>query len=137
MVARFIGYLLVPLHTGVFSEGQYGVVSLIFAAIALFNVLFTMGMESAYIRYAKDRDQAKNLFKTLQLFLLGSSGILVLLIWMAQPLISPMVGLETGDPILWMMLGILLFDTLAVVPFAELRAKVHLFCRYQNDKCTY
>lgn len=121
VLARFIGYLLIPLHTGVFSEGEYGVVSLIFAAIALFNVLFTMGMESAYIRYGKDRDKAKSLFKTLQLFLLASSAILVLLIWLAEPLIAPVIGLESGDPILWIMLGILFFDTLAVVPFAELR----------------
>lgn len=121
VVARFIGYLLVPLHTGVFNEAQYGIVSLIFAAIALFNVLFTMGMESSYIRYAKDRDKARNLFKTLQLFLFGSSALLVLLIWMTEPLIAPKIGLETGDPILWMMLGILFFDTLAIVPFAELR----------------
>ncbi|MBD3617294.1 MAG: oligosaccharide flippase family protein [Gracilimonas sp.] len=121
VLARFIGYLLVPLHTGVFDQDQYGVISLIFAAIALFNVLFTMGMESAYIRYGKDRDEAKSIFKTLQLFLLGTSGIFVLVIWMAQPLISPMIGLEPGDPILWMMLGILFFDTIAVVPFAELR----------------
>lgn len=121
VVARFIGYLLVPLHTGVFSEGEYGVVSLIFAAIALFNVLFTMGMESAYIRYAKDREKAKSLFKTLQLFLLGSSALFVIIIWLAEPLIAPQIGLEAGDPILWIMLGILFFDTLAVVPFAELR----------------
>lgn len=121
VLARFIGYLLVPLHTGVFSEDQYGVVSLIFAAIALFNVLFTLGMESAYIRYGKDRNEAKSLFKTLQLFLIGSSSLFVLLVWLGQPLISPMIGLETGDPILWMMLGILFFDTLAIVPFAELR----------------
>lgn len=121
VLARFIGYLLVPLHTGVFNESQYGIVSLIFAAIALFNVFFTMGMESTYIRYAKDRDIAKSIFKTLQLFLLGSSSILVLVIWAAQPLVAPMIGLETGGPILWMMLGILFFDTMAVVPFAELR----------------
>ncbi|MFD2531282.1 lipopolysaccharide biosynthesis protein [Gracilimonas halophila] len=121
VLARFIGYLLVPLHTGVFDEDQYGIISLIFAAIALFNVLFTMGMESAYIRYGKDRDEAKSLFKTLQLFLLGSSALFVIAVWLGQPLISPMIGLETGDPILWMMLGILFFDTLAIVPFAELR----------------
>jgi O-antigen/teichoic acid export membrane protein len=121
VLARFIGYLLVPLHTGVFSEDQYGIISLIFAAIALFNVLFTMGMESAYIRYGKDRDEAKSIFKTLQLFLLGSSGLFVLIIWVIQPLITPMIGLESGDPILWMMLGILFFDTIAIVPFAELR----------------
>ncbi|PNW62801.1 UNVERIFIED_CONTAM: hypothetical protein BEN50_25030, partial [Euhalothece sp. KZN 001] len=40
---------------------------------------------------------------------------------MAEPFIAPVIGLESGDPILWMMLGILFFDTLAVVPFAELR----------------
>ncbi|MEX0720139.1 MAG: oligosaccharide flippase family protein [Balneolaceae bacterium] len=119
--ARFIGYLLVPLHTGVFERDQYGIVSLVFAAIALFNVLFTLGMESSYIRYAKDRGKAKSYFKTLQLFLLGSSAILVFLVWLAQPAISPLLSLETGDPILWMMLGILFFDTMAIVPFAELR----------------
>ncbi|MDZ7806059.1 MAG: oligosaccharide flippase family protein [Gracilimonas sp.] len=121
VLARFIGYLLVPLHTGVFSEDQYGIISLIFAAIALFNVLFTMGMESAYIRYGKDREEAKSIFKTLQLFLLGSSGLFVLIIWVMQPLITPMIGLESGSPVLWMMLGILFFDTIAIVPFAELR----------------
>ncbi|MEX0723016.1 MAG: oligosaccharide flippase family protein [Gracilimonas sp.] len=121
VLARFIGYLLVPLHTGVFDEDQYGIISLIFAAIALFNVLFTMGMESAYIRYGKDRDQAKSLFKTLQLFLLASSSAFVFIVWLGQPLISPQIGLEPGDPILWMMLGILFFDTTAIVPFAELR----------------
>ncbi|MTI87451.1 MAG: hypothetical protein FH748_05725 [Balneolaceae bacterium] len=119
--ARFIGYLLVPLHTGVFAENQYGIVTLVFAAIALFNVLFTMGMESTYIRYGKDRDKAEDIFKTLQLFLLGTSLLFVVLIWLLQPLIAPRIGLPSGDPILWMMLGILFFDTIAVVPFAELR----------------
>ncbi|MEX2362917.1 MAG: oligosaccharide flippase family protein, partial [Balneolaceae bacterium] len=119
--ARFLGYLLVPLHTGVFEQDQYGVVSLVFAAIVLFNVMFTMGMESSYIRYAKDRDEARNIFKTLQLFLLGSSAVFVALLWLAEPLVTPLMGLESSDPIFWMMLGILFFDTLAIVPFAELR----------------
>lgn len=121
VIARFINYLLVPLHTGVFDQDRYGIISLIFAAIALFNVLFTMGMESSYIRYGKDRDKAAGIFKTLQIFLLGSSAVLVFVIWLINPLIAPVVGLEGGNEIFLMMLGILFFDTLAIVPFAELR----------------
>lgn len=119
--ARFINYLLVPLYTGVFDPDAYGIVGLVYAAIALLNVLFTMGMESSYLRYAKDREMAKSYFKTLQFFLLGGSAVLLALLWLVQPLISPQLGLEGSDPIFLMMLGILFFDTLSIVPFAELR----------------
>ncbi|MEQ9308232.1 MAG: oligosaccharide flippase family protein [Balneolaceae bacterium] len=120
--ARFINYLLVPLYTGVFDPDAYGIVGLVYAAIGFLNVVFTMGMESSYIRYGKDRELAPSYFKTLQLFLFGSSGILVLILFLMQPLISPMLGLEiNGDSIFLMMLGILFFDTLSIVPFAELR----------------
>lgn len=119
--ARFINYLLVPLYTGVFNPDAYGIVGLVYAAIALLNVLFTMGMESSYLRYAKDREKAKNYFKTLQLFLLGGSLGLIGLLWLLQPFISPQLGIESSDSIFLMMLGILFFDTLSIVPFAELR----------------
>lgn len=119
--ARFLGYLLVPLYTNIFAPGEYGIVGLVFVAIALFNVLFTMGMESAYIRYAKNRDRAKDIFKTLQLFLIGTSLLLGGLVWLLQPVIAPQLGLSPGSSIYLMMIGILVFDTLAIVPFAELR----------------
>lgn len=120
--ARFINYLLVPLYTGVFNPEAYGIVGLVYAAIGFLNVVFTMGMESSYIRYGKDREQAGSYFKTLQAFLLGASVILLALLWLLQPLLSPILGLDSnGDVIFLMMLGILFFDTLSIVPFAELR----------------
>ncbi len=119
--ARFINYLLVPLYTGVFDPDEYGIVGLVYAAIALLNVVFTMGMESAYLRYAKDRDNSASLFKTLQIFLLGSSIIFVGLLWLLEPSITPLIGTESSQDIYLLMLGILFFDTLAIVPFAELR----------------
>ena len=120
--ARFINYLLVPLYTGVFDPDAYGIVGLVYAAIGFLNVVFTMGMESSYIRYGKDREQAGSFFKTLQVFLLSSSGALILLLWLMEPILSPLLGLELGgDVIFLMMLGILFFDTLSIVPFAELR----------------
>ena len=136
VVARFINYLLVPVYTFVFLPGEYGIVGLVYAAIGLLNVVFTMGLESSYIRYGKDRDKAKSYFKTLQFFLLGSSLVLVALLWVLQPLLAPQLGLESGNSIYLMMLGVLFFDTLTIVPFAELRlvqrAKLFAILRLGN-----
>lgn len=122
VLARFINYLLVPLHTKVYSTAQYGVVSLIYAAIAFLNVIFTFGMESAYLRYAKDREHARSVFKTVQLALLGFASLLAFLMWMFAPLIMPVMSLEPGTQQIYiMMIGIVWFDTLSLVPFAELR----------------
>ena len=119
--ARFINYLLVPLYTDVFNPAEYGIVGLVYSAIAMLNVLFTMGMESSYLRYAKDRERARSYFKTLQLFLLGISLILVLIILLIKPVFASILGLGEGNSIYLMMLGILLFDTLSIISFAELR----------------
>lgn len=120
--ARFINYLLVPLYTGVFEPDRYGVISLVYVAIVLLNIFFTMGMESSYIRYGKDREQASGYFKTIQLFLFGSSVILVAILWLFEPMLSPLLSLGVDEhSIFLMMLGILFFDTLSIVPFAELR----------------
>lgn len=123
VLARFIGYLLVPLHTDVFVTSQYGIISLVFAGLAFLNVIFTFGMESAYLRYAKDRDLAKDVFKTLQTGLGVLSSLLVLLLVFIAPLVMPTMNLEASgnQNLYWMMLGILWFDTMVLIPFAELR----------------
>ncbi len=136
VVARFINYLLVPLYTYEFSPDQYGVVGLVYAAIAILNVVFTMGMESSYLRYGKNREEAKDWFKSIQVFLLGASVIITLLLFASSPLLKPLVSLQNNVSIYWMMMGILVFDTLAIVPFAELRlirkAKLFAILRVLN-----
>ncbi|MGM0505724.1 MAG: oligosaccharide flippase family protein [Bacteroidota bacterium] len=120
--ARFVNYLLVPFHTDVFNPARFSIVGLVYAAIALLNVLFTMGMESAYIRYGKDRETASTLFRSLQLLLLSLASLLGGILWLAEPWALPLLNLdESVSGIYLMMIGILWFDTLSIVPFAELR----------------
>jgi len=130
VAARFVTYLLVPFYTDVFLPAEYGIIGLIYSAIAVLNVIFTFGMESAYLRYAADRNRAASVFKTLQLALLVVSTTLGLLLWLAAPLINPYLGLgpETVH-LYYYMLGILWLDTMAILPFAELRLirKSYLF----------
>ncbi|TVP98536.1 MAG: hypothetical protein EA359_18100 [Balneolaceae bacterium] len=122
VLARFINYLLVPLYTDVFSPAKYGIIGLVYAGITFLNVLFTFGMESAYLRYAENRKEAANIFKTLQLGLLGFATILCGVLWLTMPILLPVFNLTTDTTgIFLLMLGILWFDTLSIVPMAELR----------------
>lgn len=122
VLARFINYLLVPLHTGVFNTAQYGIIGLVYAAIAFLNVIFTFGMESAYLRYAENRKEAPHVFKTLQSALLIFASLLCLLLYLSMPWLLPVLNLEPEtSAIFLLMLGILWFDTLSIVPMAELR----------------
>jgi O-antigen/teichoic acid export membrane protein len=123
VVARFLNYLLVPLYTGVFSPAEYGVVGLIYGAIVFLNVIFTMGLESAYIRYASDRERAKDVFKTLQMLLLGASVVFLAVMWLAAPFAYELMGLDgaSADRIYMYLFAILFWDAVCVVPYAELR----------------
>lgn len=122
VVARFINYLLVPFYTKFFDPAEYGIIGLIYGAIIFLNVLFQFGMESAYLRYAADRIISKDVFKTLQLLLLGAATLLALLFWLLSPLLMPLLSIDpTTQYLFLMMLGILWLDALSAVPFAELR----------------
>jgi len=120
--ARFLNYLLVPFYTDVFSPARYSVVGLVYAALTFLNVVVQMGMESAYLRYAEDRKEASHIFKTIQLTLLGVSSLVVFVLWLIMPFTLSVMNLDSDTSgIFMLMLGILWFDTLAIVPFAELR----------------
>lgn len=51
IVVRFLNYLLTPYYTRIFDQGEYGIVTDIYALIPFALVLLSMGMESSYFRF--------------------------------------------------------------------------------------
>ncbi len=121
IVGRFVNYLLVPLYTGIFTTGEYGVVTLMYAYVALFNVLLTYGMETTFFRFANKSDNPANVFSTSLASVLSTSVVFsILFIGFSGKLASLIRLPEHPEYIIYFTL-ILALDAVSAIPFAQLR----------------
>jgi O-antigen/teichoic acid export membrane protein len=132
ILARSLNYLLVPLYANKLSTFDNGVQTIIYANIALANVLFSYGLETSYLKVVSDsadREQDETrLFSTAFLALLVTSTLFALLIVFFAPHIAQLIGLSAGDYLFVRYAALILWiDTLLVIPFAELRLKRKAF----------
>jgi O-antigen/teichoic acid export membrane protein len=121
--ARFLTFLLTPLYTNLLSPADLGQISLLYAYIAPVLVLYGLGLEGAYLRFAApdEKRDPREVFSTptLFLFLVGPIASLALAL-LAAP-VAGLIGLPDRAPWIVAAAGILLLDTLQVLPLAYLR----------------
>jgi len=123
-ITRFINFLLLPLYTYRLTPEEYGVVSLLYASIAFANILFTHGMDVAYMRFQgleKTEKNKKTIFSTSFIWLLMSTLLLgSIMYYVSQNIASITVGIEYTK-LIQLAIGILAFDTLIALPKVLLR----------------
>jgi O-antigen/teichoic acid export membrane protein len=124
IVGRFLNFILVPFYTNVFGTAENGVFNNIYAYIAFFNVVYIYGMDSAFMKYYSTADvsKKKDTFSTPYIFVFGTSVFfsILLLIFKSSFVQLMEIGAEYSSLHYYLIL-ILFFDTLALVPFANLR----------------
>jgi O-antigen/teichoic acid export membrane protein len=121
--ARFVNYLLVPVHTNVFAPESYITIGLVYAMIAFSQVVFSLGMESAYIKYSTVRNEAVKVFRSGQWMLLVVATLLGSLLFGVQEPLSEWLRIpESVTSVIIPSIALILWmDTLAVLPMADLR----------------
>ncbi|WP_294607549.1 lipopolysaccharide biosynthesis protein [uncultured Bacteroides sp.] len=126
IVGRFLNYLLVPVYTIALpaSSGGYGVVTNIYAWVALILVLLTCGMETGFFRFAnKGQDDPMRVYSTTLLSVSIGSVVFVAL---GLLFLEPIAGwLEYGEHpwYIGMMMIVVAMDAIQSIPFAYLRYK--------------
>ena len=124
ILGRFLNFLLVPLYTNVFSRQEYGLVTNVYAYIALLNIIYLYGMDSAYLKYASTEElgDERKTFSTAYNAVFISSLCYSALFLVFQGGFFRLLALPQGQkPVILVIMGILFFDALSVVPFARLR----------------
>ncbi|QES87772.1 lipopolysaccharide biosynthesis protein [Rhizosphaericola mali] len=126
IAAKLLNYLLTPFLTRVLHTEKgmvdFGDFSLLYSCIAILNIIFTYGFETAYFRFSnKPEVNKETLLRTaFGSMVMSTIGLSLILIGLRYPLSRFVEQVGHPEYITYSIL-IVAFDTLAVIPFARLR----------------
>lgn len=128
IVGRLLNYLLVPLHTGVFALGSYGVITEFYSYVSFLVIFLTYGMETAYFRFfSKDHPDKQKVYSTVMISLALSSGIFIGIACFFSPNIAAFLKYpENEEYIIWFAF-IVGLDAISSIPLARLRIENRAF----------
>ena len=124
IVARFINFILVPIQTKRFNAagGQYGIITNVYAYVALFIILLTYGMETTFFRFmSKEGERPERIYSTT-LRMVGTTSLIfaVIISIFIHPLAS-LMGYQDHPEYIWVMFVTVAIDAFVAIPMAYLR----------------
>lgn len=124
IVGRFLNYLLVPLYTHVISvaSGGYGIVTNLYAYVALILVILTFGMETTFFRFANKEGENPHCVFSTSIAMVGALTVVFLAaITIGIEPIASTLGYTGHEDYILMMAGVVSLDAIQAIPFSYLR----------------
>ena len=124
MLGRFLGFLLIPFYTNVFTTADYGIYSYLYTIIGFMNVIYIYGMDAAFLKFASisSEEEKQDTFSTPFLIIAITSTAASLLIFSLKSEVSIFLDVPNlYTHLIVYMIIILLLDTIALIPFSGLR----------------
>ena len=119
-----MNYLLVPLYTAQLSaaSGGYGVITNMYAYVALILVILTFGMETTYFRFTnKTHTDSQVVYSTTLISVGAVSALFAALVIIFIKPISSLMGYGDHPEWVWVMALTVAIDAFLCIPFAHLR----------------
>lgn len=125
IVGRFLNWCLVPMYTYVFPDWEYGIVTNIYAYVALALVILTYGMETGFFRYANHHrwKDPQEVYTTSLISLSTSSMLFIVAGCLLSPTLARWLDCGAHPSFIWMMVVTVGIDAYTSLPFAYLRYK--------------
>ncbi|MBR6746366.1 MAG: oligosaccharide flippase family protein [Muribaculaceae bacterium] len=125
IVGRFLNWCLVPMYTYMFPTEQYGIVTNIYAYVALVLIILLYGMETGFFRFA-NHERWKNPMQVYSTTLISVGSSSLMFVALACLFSSDIAGaLNCGEhpSYIWMMAVAVGIDAFSSLPFSYLRYK--------------
>ena len=124
MVGRFLNFILVPLYTNIFPPADYGIIQLIYAYMAILNIVFIYGLDSAFLKFAafKNIGDEKDNFSTPYIAVFSTSLLISFLLIINSDIIGSSLRIPSDyHYLIYLAASILFLDANVVIPFLKLR----------------
>lgn len=125
IVGRFLNWCLVPLYTIKFPADEYGVVTYIYAVVALALIILTYGMETGFFRFANHERYSNpdEVYSTSLVSLGVSSTFFFAIVLLFLNPIAAALNCPGHASYIFMMALAVALDAYTSIPFAYLRYK--------------
>ena len=123
IVGRFLNWLLVPLYTIKLAEAEYGIVTNLYAYVALTLIILTYGMETGFFRFI-NREDCKNpmrVYSTLLIALAFTSTLFIAGVFIFLDPLSRALDCADHPSYIWMLAVAVGIDAFSSIPFCYLR----------------
>ena len=123
IVGRFLNWCLVPLYTIMFTQAEYGVVTLVYAVVAVALLVLTYGMETGFFRFANHErwSDPMEVYSTALISLGVSSTAFVAVALGALGPVSRWLECGGHPSYAAMMIVCVAIDAFTALPFSYLR----------------
>ncbi len=122
VLPKVINFLLVRVHTDALPTQEYAENTNFYIWIALLIVLLTFGMETAFFRFYNTATNKGALISTAFLSVLVSATVFALIAFFYFDFFAGIFDFSNNPLQLKLLIWILVLDTIAIIPFAYLRA---------------
>ncbi len=124
ILGRFLNWCFVFLYINVLkTTAEYGIVTNLYAYMALLLILLTYGMETGFFRFANDKEEKNptRVYTTGLISLATTSILFFALVWLFIKPVSQALGYPEHEDYIIMMALIIAVDAFTALPFAYLR----------------
>ena len=122
VLPRVINFLLVRVHTDALPTNNYAENTNFYIWIALFTVLLTFGMETAFFRFYKAEEKKDTIIATSFISVFIASIIFLISAFIFSNEFINLFDFANNPIQFKLFIGILAIDAISVIPFAYLRA---------------
>lgn len=122
IVPRLLNYaILTPYYTYKFEVQEYGIITELYAYVAILLVVLTYGMETGYFRFSTDKKKTGAIFSTSAISLFITSSLFVIAVYVFIEKISRLIEYNANQEYIKWLAVIIAIDAFSAIFYAKIR----------------